>query len=61
MSSMRSFQPYGQDFGPAGFASKRAKLTPEQRSEIKRRKDEGESPKALALEFKVTASHVRNL
>lgn len=36
----------------------RAKLTPSQVREIRRRRAEGETPTALAKEFKVTAAHI---
>lgn len=40
---------------------RRRKITPRQRDDIKQRRDEGEDPKDLALEFSITASYVRQL
>lgn len=39
----------------------RSKLTPAQRDEIRRRKDDGESVMALALEFGMSAKYLRTL
>jgi hypothetical protein len=37
----------------------RAKLTPQDRQDIQDRLEAGESPQALALEYKVTAAYIR--
>lgn len=39
----------------------RRKLTPQQRWDVTQRRNEGEDPKDLALEFGITASYVRQL
>lgn len=41
--------------------NRRSKLTSQQRWEVTQRRDEGEDPKDLALEFGITASYVRQL
>lgn len=39
---------------------RRSKVTPAQRDEIVRRLKDGESPKTLALEYGLSAAHLRN-
>lgn len=41
--------------------NRRSKLTPQQRWDVAQRRDEGEDPKDLALEFGITAAYVRQL